>query len=98
MVVGLGTQFPIHEDTDSNNNDCASDIEEGDVQSVDYVADESEEDEVEPAVAEDMEKFESTFTGIGNRYRLINRIGEGMLVSSRTTVLCVDSRTVLTFA
>lgn len=37
----------------------------------------SEEEDVEDAVLEDMEKFEATFKNISQRYRLINRIGEG---------------------
>lgn len=39
-------------------------------------SEESEED-VDPAVQEDMDKFEATFKGIKDRFRLINRIGEG---------------------
>ena len=37
----------------------------------------SEEEEVEDAVLDDMEKFEQSFKNISQRYRLINRIGEG---------------------
>lgn len=36
------------------------------------------EDEIEDVVAEDIRKFEKTFTDINKRYRLINRIGEGV--------------------
>lgn len=32
---------------------------------------------VDPVVQEDMDKFEETFKGIKERFRLINRIGEG---------------------
>jgi hypothetical protein len=32
---------------------------------------------IDPAVAEDMAKFEESFKGITRRYRLIDRIGEG---------------------
>jgi len=39
-------------------------------------SDESE-DEVETSVAEDMRQFEESFQNISQRYRLINRIGEG---------------------
>lgn len=38
---------------------------------------ESDED-VEESVAEDMRKLEESFKGISQKYRLINRIGEGM--------------------
>ena len=37
----------------------------------------SEEEEVDDAVLDDMEKFEQSFQNINQRYRLINRIGEG---------------------
>lgn len=40
---------------------------------------EESEEEVDPAVQEDMEKFQATFKGIKERFRLINRIGEGEL-------------------
>lgn len=35
------------------------------------------DEEVEDSVAEDIARFEDSFTGINKRYRLINRIGEG---------------------
>lgn len=35
------------------------------------------EDEVDESVAEDMRKLEESFKGISQKYRLINRIGEG---------------------
>ena len=38
----------------------------------------SSDEEVEDAVQEDMARFEETFVGINKRFRLINRIGEGM--------------------
>lgn len=34
--------------------------------------------QVESSVQEDMNKFEETFKGIKDRFRLINRIGEGI--------------------
>lgn len=40
-------------------------------------SDESD-DEVESSVAEDMRQFEESFRNISQRYRLINRIGEGV--------------------
>ena len=36
------------------------------------------DEEVEDAGQEDMARFEETFVGISKRFRLINRIGEGM--------------------
>jgi cell division control protein 7 len=41
--------------------------------------DDSSDDEVEESVAQDMARFEESFKGISDRYRLINRIGEGTL-------------------
>ncbi|KAK0943932.1 Cell division control protein 7 [Friedmanniomyces endolithicus] len=40
-----------------------------------------EEEEVEDAVAEDIARFEASFRNITQRYRLINRIGEGTFSS-----------------
>lgn len=40
---------------------------------------EDEEEEVDESVREDMTKLEDTFPGISERFRLINRIGEGMV-------------------
>ena len=37
----------------------------------------SEEEEIDDAVLDDMERFEQSFKNINQRYRLINRIGEG---------------------
>ena len=38
---------------------------------------EDDEEEVDESVAEDMRKLEESFKGISQKYRLINRIGEG---------------------
>lgn len=37
----------------------------------------SSDEEVEDSVADDIARFEESFTGINKRFRLINRIGEG---------------------
>lgn len=42
----------------------------------DDLSDESQE-EVDELVAEDMKKLEMSFKGISQKYRLVNRIGEG---------------------
>ncbi|EAW09152.1 serine/threonine protein kinase CDC7 [Aspergillus clavatus NRRL 1] len=39
--------------------------------------DEDEEEDVEDSVREDMKRLEDTFPGISDRFRLVNRIGEG---------------------
>jgi cell division control protein 7 len=42
---------------------------------------------IDPSVLEDMEKFQDTFKGIKERFRLINRIGEG--ISRVTKPFCI---------
>jgi cell division control protein 7 len=42
-------------------------------------ASEESDDVVDSAVAEDIAKFQESFQGITDRYRLIKRIGEGKL-------------------
>jgi hypothetical protein len=43
-----------------------------------YVSEGSDsEDELDESVMEDMKKLEENFEGISQKYRLINRIGEG---------------------
>lgn len=46
-----------------------------------------EEDDVDESVREDMQKLEETFTGISERFRLINRIGEGRCHLTCTKIL-----------
>lgn len=58
----------------------AEEEEDDDAQQSDF-SDESDMI-VDPSVLEDMEKFQDTFKGIKDRFRLINRIGEG---NSRVT-------------
>jgi cell division control protein 7 len=47
------------------------------------------EEEVDESVREDMRKLEDTFPGISDRFRLVNRIGEGMISSSYMACLLV---------
>ncbi|RPB08558.1 kinase-like protein [Morchella conica CCBAS932] len=49
-----------------------------------YSASEDEDDDpsqLDPAVAEEMDKFEATFKGFSRRFRLVNKIGEGTFSS-----------------
>ena len=68
-------------DDDDDDNEDEDDEEEGereggeDITSDEY--DESE-DEVDESVLEDMRRLEESFKGISQKYRLINRIGEGL--------------------
>lgn len=40
-----------------------------------------EDEDVDESVKEDMKKLEDSFPGISGKFRLVNRIGEGMLSS-----------------
>jgi cell division control protein 7 len=66
---------------------------------------EYEEEEVDETVREDMAKLEDTFPGISDRFRLVNRIGEGIswscscpscqassLTNDRYILDCIQSR------
>jgi cell division control protein 7 len=84
------TDFEIHHDVmgqeeSLDEEEEAMDESRGDIE----VEEDQEEDEcsdvysddsdavVDAAVQEDMENFQETFIGIKDRFRLINRIGEG---------------------
>lgn len=43
----------------------------------DFEESQDEEDDVDDSVKEDMKKLEDSFRGISDRFRLVNRIGEG---------------------
>jgi len=58
-----GTQPAKHEHAPEHNTTGASER--------DY------EEEADESVREDMHKLENTFPGISDRFRLVNRIGEG---------------------
>ncbi|KAK0849743.1 Cell division control protein 7 [Friedmanniomyces endolithicus] len=74
---------PVHEDLDPRRSDGVDDeTDEVDDVGVRPLGDSGgtvsdEEEEVEDAVAEDIARFEASFRNITQRYRLINRIGEG---------------------
>ena len=86
--LNMGTNsIAIHEDTSATST--AQDLQQPEYQimneanpNVQYSEDEDEEsdNEIDETVAEDMCKLEENFKGISLKYRLINRIGEGMLV------------------
>lgn len=58
--------------------------EENTIQSRGGTPRESEyEEEVDESVREDMAKLEDTFPGISDRFRLVNRIGEGIQINPR---------------
>ena len=71
-------QIDVHED-DVQEEEPLSALDESmdPLDESGYTVDSSDE-EVEDSVQEDMARFEETFVGINKRFRLINRIGEGM--------------------
>ncbi|KAJ5772060.1 hypothetical protein N7520_002589 [Penicillium odoratum] len=68
-----GLQPATHKNAseESNEKETHSEMPQG---VSDY---EEEEEEVDESVREDMTKLEDTFPGISDRFRLVNRIGEG---------------------
>jgi cell division control protein 7 len=85
------TPFEIHHDVMEQEESLEEEDEEvmdesrGDMEEVeqdeedgysDVYSDDSD-DVVDPKVQEDMNQFQETFKGIKDRFRLINRIGEG---------------------
>ena len=52
-------------------------VEEAETTSEDTEEEDEEENEIDESVVEDMRKLEESFRGISQKYRLINRIGEG---------------------
>ncbi len=85
------TPFEIHHDVMEESleeeEEAVMDESRGDVEELDQEEEEEEEysdgysddsdDVVDPKVQEDMNQFQETFKGIKDRFRLINRIGEG---------------------
>jgi cell division control protein 7 len=80
--------FEIHHDEvdgdesmdeqDQAIDESRGDMEEENYQQSDDYSDSDESDMVvDASVQEDMKKFQETFKGIRDRFRLINRIGEG---------------------
>lgn len=65
------------DDRSEDGTEDAMDESRGPLEESGATHDESSEEEVEDAVAEDIMRFEQSFKNITQRYRLINRIGEG---------------------
>jgi len=68
----------IHEDecTDEEG-DTVMDESMGPLDESGATVTDSEDEEIEESVADDIQKFEESFRNINKRFRLINRIGEG---------------------
>ncbi|KAI9892604.1 MAG: hypothetical protein M1814_001297 [Vezdaea aestivalis] len=78
LAAGLANPFAIHDDVGAREDqdeyeERTTDREED---SESALPDETD-DEPDDEVFEDIQKFNATFKGISERYRLINRIGEG---------------------
>jgi len=74
------------EEQDHGMEESRAETEEDEEQNHDaesYYSDATDE-LVDATVAEDMQKFQETFKGIKDRFRLINRIGEGICLRSFT--------------
>jgi cell division control protein 7 len=56
-------------------------IDDENPQGLEYYDSDDSDGVVDPSVLEDMAKFEQTFIGIKDRFRLINRIGEGKSIA-----------------
>jgi cell division control protein 7 len=79
--------FEIHHDEMDESMEQSgageeSRVEEGEEMEVDGYSEASDETDeaVDVSLQQDMEKFEETFQDMRERFRLINRIGEGKLV------------------
>jgi len=75
--------FNIHHDDmdesmEENDEMEESKVEDGEEMEVEDNSEDSDSDQdVDASVKEDIRKFQETFKGINERFRLINRIGEG---------------------
>lgn len=73
----------VHEDEPGQHGDSTEDDTEdmdesrGPLEESGGTVSEEDQEDVDDAVMEDMDKFEASFKNITQRYRLINRIGEG---------------------
>jgi len=77
-----GNQSVDEEETADESREEVDESEDAEGDEYSYTSDESDA-VVEPSVQEDMDRFQETFKGIKDRFRLINRIGEGQYVVLR---------------
>ena len=93
------TAISIHEDpqqelsTDQVEADDMAQIGSGDGESIDEptsASSDESEDEVDESVVEDMRRLEESFKGVSQKYRLINRIGEGTFSCVSTHACVID--------
>jgi cell division control protein 7 len=74
----------VVDDGTASDGDASADSRRGES---DHEGEDEEEEEVDDSAREDMKKLEDTFPGISDRFRLVNRIGEGTDIPS---VLCSE--------
>jgi cell division control protein 7 len=70
----------IHEDAQQcreDENDTAMEESRDPLEESGCTQDDSEDDDIDESVLQDIEQFQRSFKDIGKKYRLINRIGEG---------------------
>ena len=67
-----------HEEYDEDENDTVMDESRDPLEESGCTRTDDSDEDVEDTVLEDMMRFEESFKGITTRYRLINRIGEGL--------------------
>lgn len=77
IAVPACDDTPEYDGRSEDETEEAMDESRGPLDESGATHDDSSEEEVEDAVAEDIARFEQSFKNISQRYRLINRIGEG---------------------
>jgi cell division control protein 7 len=71
----------IHQDPqpfEEDENDTVVDESRDPMEESGCTQDDSEDEDIDDSVLEDIEAFQRSFKDIGKKYRLVNRIGEGM--------------------
>lgn len=68
-----GANYVVEEDDTATD----SDVENRPQEQSDLEDDAQDDEDIDDSVKEDMKKLESSFPGISERFRLVNRIGEG---------------------
>lgn len=80
VLAGAHQDAPAHYGESNSTEDDTEEMDESQGpldESGGTVSEDEDEEDVEDSVATDMERFEQSFKNITQRYRLINRIGEG---------------------
>lgn len=80
----LGQGVPVDHPDDLKEEDPEETLDESadPLEESGHTVDTSDE-EIDESVADEIARFEDSFIGINKRYRVINRIGEGMFLYCR---------------